>query len=75
MVQQENNETVDTSEAMVREHAVQGCKRQISDSDSDGKTQHPRERIHPVPNLGAGKQRDKNAAISAAKKAHTDSFP
>ena len=36
IVQQENNETVkdtvDTSEAMVTEHAVQGSKRQISDS-------------------------------------------
>ena len=61
ILQQESNETandtVDTSEAMVTEHAVQGCKRQISDSDSDGKTQHRRARIHHVPNLGAGKQR------------------
>ena len=79
IVQQESNETakdtVNTSEAMDTEHAVQGCKRQISDSDSDGKTQHRRARIHPVPNLGAGKQRDKNAATSAAKKAHTDNIP
>ena len=41
IVQQESNETakdtVNTSEAMDTEHAVQGCKRQISDSDSDGK--------------------------------------
>ena len=81
IVQKENNETakdtVDTaSEAMVTEHAAQGCKlRQISDSDSDGKTQHRRARIHPVPNLGAGKHRDKNASTSTAKKAPTDSFP
>ena len=70
IVQQESNET-----AMDTEHAFQGCKRQISDSDSDGKTHHQRARIHPVPNLGAGKQRDKNAATSAAKKAHTDNVP
>ena len=79
IVQQESNETakdtVDTLEAMDTEHAVQGCKRQISDSDSDEKTQHRRARIHPVPNLGAGKQRDKNAATSAAKKAHNDNVP
>lgn len=42
IVQPESNETVKvtvcTSEAMDAEHAVQGCKRQISDSYSDGKT-------------------------------------
>ena len=45
-VQAESNETVkdtiETSEVMVAERVVQGCKRYISDSDSDGKIQHRR---------------------------------
>ena len=40
----------------------------ISDCDSEGKTQHRRARIHPVPNLRAGRRRDKSASSSAAKK-------
>ena len=75
-VQAESNETVkdtiETSEVMVAERVVQGCKRHISDSDSDGKIQHRRARIHPVPNLGAGKRRDKTVSTSAAKKVSTD---
>ena len=57
IVQAESNETVndtiETPKVMVAERAVQGSKRHISDSDSDGKIQHRRARIHPVPNLGA----------------------
>ena len=75
-VQAESNETVkdtiETSEVMVAERVVQGCKRHISDSDSDGKIQNRRARIHPVPNLGAGKRRDKTVSTSAAKKVSTD---
>ena len=76
IVQPESNETfkvtVCTSEAMDAEHAVQGCKRQISDSYSDGKTQHRRARINLVPNLSAGKRKDKTASASAVKKAPTN---
>ena len=72
----ESNETVkdtiETSEVMVAERVVQGCKRHISDSDSDGKIQHRRARIHPVPNLGAGKRRDKTVSTSAVEKVSTD---
>lgn len=54
------------ADVKVAEYAVQGCKRHISDSDSDGKTQHRRARIHPVPNIRAGKRRDINTSILAA---------
>ena len=73
-VQAESNETVkdtiETSEVMVAERVVQGCKRNISDSDSDGKIQHRRARIHPVPSLGAGKRRDKTVSTSAVEKVY-----
>ena len=68
------NDTIETSKVMVAERAVQGSKTHISDSDSDGKIQHRRARIHPVPNLGAGKRRDKTASSSAAEKVSTDKF-
>ena len=75
-VQAESNETVkdtiETSEVMVAELVVQGCKRHISDSYSDGKIQHRRARIHPVPNWGAGKRRDKTVSTSAVEKVSTD---
>ena len=71
IMQAESNET---SEVMVAERAVQGSKRHISDSDSDRKIQRRRARIHPVPNLGAGKLRDKTASSSAAEKVSTDKF-
>ena len=78
IVQSESNETVkdtvDTSDVMVAEYAVQGCKRDVSDSDPDGKTQHRRTRIHTVPKFSAGKRRDKNASSSAAKKSLPISF-
>ena len=78
IVQAESNETVndttETSKVMVAERVVQGSKRHISDSDTDGKIQHRRARIHPVPNLGAGKRRDKTASSSAAEKVSTVSL-
>ena len=50
IVQPESNETVkDTvhaSEPMATEDAAHGRERHIWVSDSDGKTQHPRARIH-----------------------------
>ena len=71
----ENVKDENTTEAMDTEHNVQGCKRLLSDSDTDFKTVVRRQRIHPVPNLSSGKQRDKNSSTSAAKKAYTDNVP
>lgn len=60
--------TVDTSEAMPAEDAVDGRERHISVTDLDGKTQHLWARIHPVPNLSPCMQGDKTASSLDANK-------
>ena len=40
---------------------VKGCKRHLSDSDTDFKTVIRRQRLHPAPNLARSRQRDQES--------------